>query len=84
MRYYQVRPSRLRTQLLVSKEAERSLKKMRPLQDPEREEILGLKFKKGDKVYDPITKQGGEVIAGTTKNIAVPTPRSKGSERVPG
>lgn len=84
MRYRQIRPSRLRTQLLTSKEDERELKKMGPLQDPEREEVLGLKFKKGDEVYDTVTKKGGKVIGGTTKSIAVSTSRGKGGKRVPG
>ena len=84
MRYYQIRPSRLRTQLLTSKEDERELKKIGPLRDPEREEILGLKFKKGDEIYDTITKKGGKIIGGTTKSIAVSTPGGKGGKRVPG
>ena len=84
MRYRQIRPSRLRTQLLTSKEDERELKKIGPLQDPEREEILGLKFKKGDEVYDTVTKKGGKIIAGTTKSIAVSTPGGSRGKRVPG
>jgi len=43
-----------------------------------REKVLGLEFNKGDKVIDKITKKGGEILAGTRKNITVPVSRSKG------
>ncbi|MCD6148374.1 hypothetical protein J7J18_03305 [bacterium] len=38
----------------------------------EREEILGLRFKKGQKVKDKKTKQGGEVIYATRVSVAIP------------
>ena len=38
----------------------------------EREEILGLRFKKGQKVKDKKTKQGGEVIYATRVSVTLP------------
>ena len=43
---------------------------------PGREEVLGLKYKKGDIVYDERTGKEYTVIAGTRKSIAVQIPGS--------
>jgi len=46
-----------------------------PVRDPDREEALGLKWKRGDKVRDKITGKGGEILAGTRRAVEVSRPR---------
>jgi len=56
----------------------RELKRKGPVRDPSREEALGLKWKRGDKVLDKVTGKGGEILAGTRRAIEVSRPRSEG------
>ena len=44
----------------------------------EREAVLGLKYRKGDRVRDKVTGKSGTVIAGTRKAVTVRVPGSEG------
>ena len=43
---------------------------------PSREESLGLKYQKGDSIYDERTGKTYTVVAGTRKSVTVQTPGS--------
>jgi len=38
---------------------------------PQPEEGLGLRFKKGQRVKDKVTGQGGEILGGTVEDVTV-------------
>ena len=56
-------------------EALYDIEKLKDEREPfaRREEILGLRFKKGQKVKDKKTKQGGEVIYATRVSVTLPS-----------
>jgi len=76
--YRSVGLTKLQTVLDSSKRSFQEQKKRGPVRDPDREEALGLKWKRGDKVKDKVTGKGGEILAGTRRAIEVSRPRSEG------
>jgi len=70
--------TKLRTVLDSSKRPFQEQKKRGPVRDPSREEALGLKWKRGDKVKDKVTGKGGEILAGTRRAITISRSRSEG------
>lgn len=77
-KYRSVGLTKLLTDVGEAQRPFRELKKKGPVRDPDREEALGLKWKKGDKVKDKVTGKGGEILAGTKRAITISRSRSEG------
>jgi len=76
--YRSIGLTKLQTVLDSSKRPFQEQKKRGPVRDPDREEALGLRWKRGDKVLDKVTGKGGEILAGTRRAITISRSRSEG------
>jgi len=76
--YRSISLTKLLTDIDEAQRPFRELKKKGPVRDPSREEVLRLKWKRGDKVKDKITGKGGEILAGTRRAITISRSRGEG------